>query len=47
MFKERIVVLWWDGRDVEGESLRNPGLFRLSVAFAYLPEKKRFRQKKV
>ena len=26
---------------MEGESLGNPGLFRLSVAFAYLPEKKR------
>ena len=47
MFEERIVVLRWDGRDVEGESLGNPGLFRLSVAFAYLPEKKGFRQKKV
>lgn len=46
MFEERIVVLRWDGRDVEGESLGNPGLFRLSVAFAYLPEKKRFSSKK-
>lgn len=31
---------------MEGESLRNPGLFRLSVAFAYLPEKKSLSKKK-
>ena len=43
MFNETIVVLRWGW---EGESPGNPGLFRLSVAFAYLPEKKVFVKKK-
>ena len=43
MFNETIVVLRWGW---EGESPGNPGLFRLPVAFAYLPEKKAFGQEK-
>ena len=43
MFNETIVVLRWGW---EGESPGNPGLFRLPVTFAYLPEKKAFGQEK-
>ena len=43
MFNETIVVLRWGW---EGESPGNPGLFRLPVAFAYLPEKKAYGQEK-